>query len=302
MIDNIVQEEECYCKQSLYSRTKIHTFVDDYVVLDLETTGFSPANNEIIEISALKYNNNTLIGTFSQLIKPSCSIPNKITKLTGITNEDLQGCPDIINVLPNFLNFIENYTLVTYNGSFDLGFIERFIERLKLSEINNSNLDVLYLARNCIGEVPNYKLETLKEHFELNFESHRALSDCYTTNYIYQYCKTHQGTNSPHLNSVHHKTVTTRKNFFSPYHESISDSIIDTYKNIFTNNSFLKNKNIVITGEMNNFNRNELIALLNLSNVNIVSSVSKKTDILILGNNDTMTTKFKRALELIQKR
>lgn len=176
-------------KKSLYSKTRIKKFVDDYVVFDLETTGLSPNDSEIIEISALKYKNNTLIDSFSKLVKPSISIPSKITKLTGITNEDVANCDAVDKVLPNFINFIEDYTLVAHNGSFDFSFIEKYLNELNIDYKNNSNIDTLYLARKYLPELDNHKLETLKEYFKLDNASHRATADCETTNVVYQYCK-----------------------------------------------------------------------------------------------------------------
>lgn len=176
-------------KKSLYSKTKIKKFVDDYVIFDLETTGFSPNDSEIIEISALKYKNNTLVDSFSELVKPSIAIPSKITKLTGITDEDVANCDTIDKVLPDFINFIENYTLVAHNGSFDFSFIEKYVNELNIDYKDNSNIDTLYLARKYLPELNNHKLETLKEHFKLDNASHRATADCETTNIVYQYCK-----------------------------------------------------------------------------------------------------------------
>lgn len=179
-------------KKSLYSKTKTNKFVDDYVVFDLETTGLTPEDNEIIEISALKYKNNVLIDEFSKLVKPSISIPSKITKLTGITNEDVANCNTIDEVLPKFIGFIENYTLVAHNGSFDFSFIEKYLNELNIDYKNNSNIDTLYLARKYLPELDNHKLETLKEYFKLDNVSHRATADCETTNTVYQYCKSKQ--------------------------------------------------------------------------------------------------------------
>ncbi len=176
-------------KKSLYSKTKTHKLVDDYVVFDLETTGLNNSSNEIIEISALKYNNNVLVDKFSKLVKPQECIPAKITKITGITNEMVENSPSIDEVLPQFIKFIDNYTLVAHNGSFDLGFIENNLCKLNLPLIENKNIDTLYLAREKLPELENHKLETLKEFLNINFDSHRAESDCLTTNEVYQYCK-----------------------------------------------------------------------------------------------------------------
>ena len=174
---------------SLYKKTKVKKFSDNYVVFDLETTGFDPNANEIIEIGAIKYNNNKEVDRFNYLVNPKVDIPKKITKLTGITNEDVSNCETIDIVFPKFMDFIGNDLLVAHNGSFDFSFIERTLNNLKINNFTNKNVDTLYLARDNIKDCKDHKLETLKEYFNLEFNSHRALADCETTNYIYQYCK-----------------------------------------------------------------------------------------------------------------
>lgn len=174
---------------SLYKKTKVKKYLDNYVVLDLETTGFDPNSNEIIEIGAIKYKDNIEVAKFNCLINPKIDIPQKVTKLTGITNEDVSNCDTIDIVFPKFMDFIGNDLLVVHNGSFDFSFIEKTLNTLKINNFTNNNVDTLYLARENIKDCKNHKLETLKEYFNLEFDSHRALADCKTTNYIYQYCK-----------------------------------------------------------------------------------------------------------------
>ena len=174
---------------SLYTRTKTEDFVDNYIIFDLETTGLNPKDDKIIEIGALKYQDNNLIDTFSILINPEEKLSKKIIEITGITDDMLKDCDTIKKVLPKFLSWIEDYTLIAHNGSFDLGFIENKIKELDLEMINNKNIDTLYLARKYITNVENHRLETLKIYFNLNYNSHRALDDCYVTNNVYQYCK-----------------------------------------------------------------------------------------------------------------
>lgn len=176
-------------KISLYSRTKTNRLVNDYVVFDLETTGFNPNEDEIIEIGALKYKDGLLVDTFDILINPKKELSRKIIKLTGITDEMLANCDTIDVVMPQFLAFIEDLTLVAHNGSFDLGFIEAKVNTLGLKMPENSNIDTLYLARKYIPELRSHRLEILKEYFNLKYGSHRALEDCYVTNFVYDYCK-----------------------------------------------------------------------------------------------------------------
>lgn len=163
--------------------------VSDYVVFDLETTGLEANTSEIIEIGALKYRNNELVGEFSVLINPECDIPEVITSITGITNDDVKNERTIKEVLPEFITFIEDLPLVAHNAPFDLGFIEEKINKLGIDMINNKNIDTVELARKYIPKAYNYKLETLKKFFHLEYGSHRSVDDCKTTNYVYQYCK-----------------------------------------------------------------------------------------------------------------
>lgn len=163
--------------------------VDNYVVFDLETTGLEAENSKIIEIGALKYINNELVSEYSVLINPEVPIPEVITKITGLTEEQLNDKKTIQEVLPEFILFIEDLPLVAHNSSFDLSFIEENIKRLGLPMISNKNIDTLELSKIYIPKAYNHKLETLKRFFHLEYGSHRSVDDCKTTNYIYQYCK-----------------------------------------------------------------------------------------------------------------
>lgn len=168
---------------------KTKELVNDYIVFDLETTGLNSNEDKIIEIGALKYKNNELIDTFNVLINPKIHISSRITKITGIDDNTVKDCETIESVLPNFIKWIEDYTLVAHNASFDLNFIKAKINEQNLKQIENKNIDTLYLARKYINDTENHKLKTLKEYFNLKYNSHRATDDCYVTNHIYQYCK-----------------------------------------------------------------------------------------------------------------
>lgn len=162
---------------------------DDYVVFDIETTGLNKNFDKIIEIGALKYKNNVLVSEFNYLINPKIKIPEIITTITGIKDEDLINKDTIDIVLPKFIDFIEDLPLVAHNSEFDLGFINTNLKWLGMNKLNNENIDTLLLARKCLPQMYNYKLETLKKYFKINQVSHRAVGDCYTTNYVYQECK-----------------------------------------------------------------------------------------------------------------
>jgi len=168
---------------------KEKNFVDDYVVFDLETTGLDPLTDKIIEIGALKYKNSKLVDEFSVLINPEIPLPDVITRITGIENKDLKDMPTINEILPKFVDFIEDLTLVAHNSSFDLSFIEENLKKLNMPIITNKNIDTIEIAKKYIPKAYNYKLETLKHYFKLDFGSHRSVDDCKTTNYVYEHCK-----------------------------------------------------------------------------------------------------------------
>ena len=162
---------------------------DDYVVFDIETTGLNKDIDNIIEIGALKYKNNILVGEFNYLINPKIKLPDIITTITGIKDEDLVNENTIDIVLPKFIEFIEDFPLIAHNNEFDLGFINVNLNKLNMNKLNNKNVDTLLLAKKYLPQMYNYKLETLKKYFKINQVSHRAVGDCYTANCVYQECK-----------------------------------------------------------------------------------------------------------------
>lgn len=164
-------------------------FKKDYVVFDLETTGLDCREADIIEIGAIKYQNNEVVEEMNLLINPGYDIPEVITNITGITNELVQNKETIDTALPKFLTFIEDYPLVAHNSPFDIGFIYENIKRLQLQPIHNEVIDTLILARKYIPQAYNHKLETLKKYFKIQEISHRAIGDCHTTNIIYKECE-----------------------------------------------------------------------------------------------------------------
>ena len=90
-----------------------------YVAFDIETTGLSPEHNEIIEIGALKVREGKVVDRFIRFIEPEAGIPPMITQLTGITNDMVEGAGNCGEVLPEFLEFCEQDTLIGHNVQFD---------------------------------------------------------------------------------------------------------------------------------------------------------------------------------------
>ena len=173
----------------MYQSLRTNELPDDYVVFDIETSGLNPKKDKIIEIGAIKYKDNKKIDEFSYLIDPEIKLNQIITDVTGITDDDLKGKDKIDVVLPKFLDFIEDYTIIGHNVKFDYDFIEANITKLHLKHLKNRIVDTLLLSRITIYDSKNHRLKTLKEYLGLNYNSHRALDDSLTCNDLYQYCK-----------------------------------------------------------------------------------------------------------------
>ncbi|OCN05096.1 hypothetical protein A4S06_01535 [Erysipelotrichaceae bacterium MTC7] len=160
----------------------------DYIVFDTETTGTS-SSAKIIEIGAIKYKNHEVVDEFQCFIDPEIYVPSFITKLTGITNHDVQGAPVFYEVYELFLNFIEDLPLVAHNAAFDVAMMESECKEANLPPFANSVIDTVTLARRVIPKSAcgNHQLSTLKDFFGLVAVSHRAVADCEVCATVYQY-------------------------------------------------------------------------------------------------------------------
>lgn len=163
---------------------------NNYIVIDIETTGLDSNEHEIIEICALKIKSCKEDGKFSTLIKPSNEVDDFICSLTNITNEMLTSAPKIEDVLIDLYDFIGTDTvLLGHNIKFDLEFLNNNLKKYYGKELTNKYMDTLHLSKNFIKNVDDYKLETLKRHLNINTKSHRAHDDCVSTYLIYEYIK-----------------------------------------------------------------------------------------------------------------
>ena len=154
-----------------------------FCVLDLETTGGSPATCEITEVGAVKYVGGELVGTFDTLVNPGAPIPPTITVLTGITQAMVIEAPKIEEVLPSLLEFIGTAVIVGHNVRFDMSFLNAAAERLGYGKLPNPTSDTLGLARRLVRtEVRRLNLQTLAAHFRASVTpNHRALADAQAT-------------------------------------------------------------------------------------------------------------------------
>lgn len=164
-------------------------FPADYTLLDIETTGLSYYNNEIIELSAIKVRKDKIINEFSMLVKPEGSISAFITHLTGISEDMVKNAPHIKDVLPKFMGFLSDDIIIGHNVKFDINFIQANLSKHLNIELTNEHVDTMRLARRYC-KLQSHKLKSLAKHYNVNIEGHhRALNDCMITYEIYKHIK-----------------------------------------------------------------------------------------------------------------
>lgn len=151
-------------------------FPDEYVILDVETTGLSAQLDKIIQISAIKYDSHgKMLECYNTYVNPGIRIPESASRINHITNEMVSAAPCAEDIADAFLTFVGNSLLVGYNVTFDLKFLNNTFGGVFLGR---EYIDVLPIARECFN-LPNYKLQTVST--SVGFESrdfHNSLVDC----------------------------------------------------------------------------------------------------------------------------
>lgn len=241
--------------------------ISDYVVIDIESTGLQFQFDEIIEIGIARVRNNIVVETYSQLIKPIQEINGFITSFTGITNDMVKNMPVILDVKDSVLEFIGDDIILGHNTAFDLAFLNfRFN-----TKISNQYMDTLQFARKVFPNLKNHKLTTLVKNFNLSKNEHRALADCISTKQLYDLIK---------------KTMA-EKNFKI---ETLWST--GKVKNIVSNNTVFDEdgpfyeRHMVFSGTLEKMTKSEAEQLVVDVGAILDNSVTKKTNILILGSTE----------------
>lgn len=173
-----------------YLKASDYLFPEEYISLDLETTGLDPTENEIIEIGAVKVKEGKIIDTFSQLIKPKERISSYITALTGIDNSMVEHEKNIEEVLPDFVSFLKDDIILGQNVGFDLDFLYHALDRIQNTRTFHYT-DTLKLSRILLPMLSHHRLKDLVDYYQIENEYgfHRALGDCINTMKVYEAMK-----------------------------------------------------------------------------------------------------------------
>ena len=166
------------------SKPDLSMLPEQFVIYDLETTGLTCENHEIIEIGAIKANRDSdLHVTFQTLVMPIGRVSATINQITGLDRATLKddGIP-IKEALQNFIEFVGDLPMVAYNEQFDRGFLENACKKNGLPIFENGSHCALKMARRAWPRRASYKLSSLAKYGGLAMDSeHRALGDCKRT-------------------------------------------------------------------------------------------------------------------------
>mgnify|MGYP000814306987 CR=1 FL=1 len=172
--------------KDIVENSKNQSLQDTYVVFDIETTGFSPLVNKIIEIGAVKVEKGNITERFSTFVNPEVPIPFHIENLTGIKDDMVITAPVIAEVMPEFLVFCDGAVMVAHNADFDMSFIKYNCDRLSIP-YDFTIADTVAMARMLLPNLNRFKLDTVARALNISLENHhRAVDDAACTAEIFE--------------------------------------------------------------------------------------------------------------------
>ena len=256
-------------------------FPDDYIILDLETTGLDPLVDDILEIGAIKVVDNVIIEEFQRFCRPDdiSMLSGFIQKLTGITPEMLDNAEHPINGIKDFMQFAGDSIILGYNVHFDINFLYDEALTRNISPIKNDLIDVMRFSKRFLSDLPDYKLKTVAQELDIDSTgSHRAIADCKITHNVYQHIKNVIGNDGNATDEFYKKAINKRK--------PLECKDITTDKTEFDITHPLYGQVCVFTGTLEKMNRKQAMQLVVDFGGENGKNVTRKTNFLVLGNND----------------
>ncbi len=160
--------------------------INNYVAIDLETTGLNPSMDRIIEIGMAKIIDGRITDTYSTLVNPMIPIKQIAVDLTGITDEMVAKSPKISDIIAAVIAFTEDMPIMGHNVICDFSFVKKAAVNNNLT-FAKMGIDTLKMARRILPELEKKNLVNVCEHLGVNpGNSHRALDDALSSHYIYQ--------------------------------------------------------------------------------------------------------------------
>lgn len=263
--------------------TKSCPHVCSYVILDTETTGLSPQMDEIIQLSAIRYDCfGTPASFYDTYLNPGIPIPADATAVNGITDEDVSSAPAAKGIKEDFLSFLSDSLIVGYNVNFDLCFLNKTFEGAFL---NRKYVDALNMTRQAFN-APDYKLASIASMLNFSPEGgfHDSLADCDAVAAVLS----NIAGQAPLCEYIRHFKVAPARSprAFKTYLKSLENKPQIALNEIICSASHpLCGKTVVFTGEMS-LSRKSAASAAERAGAIVKNSVSKKVDYLIVGKQD----------------
>lgn len=159
--------------------------INSYISIDLETTGLNPKLDKIIEIGAIKVIDGKRVDTFSAFVNPGRRLEERIMALTGIAQEQVDAAPEIEQILPELIIFLEDLPFLGHRILFDYSFLKKAAVNQRLS-FEKQGIDTLRIARAFLPQLEHRTLEYLCKYYDIPHTAHRATEDAEATSRLYQ--------------------------------------------------------------------------------------------------------------------
>lgn len=299
MISISVEEYE---KHTRHKGISLLSLPSDYIVLDLETTGYNPSFDEIIEVACIRYSESEKIDTFHSYVQPTPYeddddsihyVGEFITEFTGITDDMLVNAPKFEDIAKDLYDYLGNSVIIGHNINFDINFLyDNFLNCLGI-EFGNDYLDTMRLSRIALPDLPHHRLKDLKEYFSIDGIQHRALNDCQITHAVLFKL----------LNYIQENNIDLKRH---RHHKNFDLSSLTGDVTLNDPSHPLYGKHCVFTGKLERFARKDAAQIVCNIGGFCDNNVTKKTNFLIIGGLDDnplvkggKSTKIKKAEKLI---
>lgn len=278
----------------------VNALPEDYVALDLETTGLDPEWDSIIEIGMVRVRRGEVVAEYSTLVNPGMPIDDFIAELTGITNDMLAAAPALPEVLPAARDFLGDDIILGHNINFDINFIYDNCEYQGLKPVSNGYIDTMRISRRVLPDLKHHRLGDIVNALGVDHaQAHRAIGDCHATIDCYKALLAHIDAGAGREAYI---TEVSRHGAQSPDLRKLAadGTAVDEMHPLY-------GKHCVFTGTLAKMVRLDAAqAVVNVGGL-CDNGVTKDTNFLILGASDYSkikdgkSSKLKRAESLIAK-
>ena len=281
----------------------IISFPENYTVVDIETTGFSPQWDEIIELAAIKCKNGVPCAEYNTLLQIDTKLDPFIVSLTGITDDMLTNAPRLSEKIEEFVDFIGSDIVVGNNVSFDINFIYDACLRYVGKPFTNDYINTVRFANKLLPGLPSKRLTCICDSLGIpTAGAHRALCDCKLTNQVYLQFVSSISDRDAFVSQFSKKTKKKHTKSLR-----VSEILADP-DFVPDENSEIYGKSFCFTGKLDQMIRQEACQIVVNMGGSLTSTVTKKTDFLVLGSTDYCKTikegktqKQKKADDLLNK-